>query len=90
LSPQASDRLLNRIKRDLEDKKMPQALEALQVLRLVAEGKTSKQIAVLLDLILQTVRSYRMTMMAKLNVSSVAGLRHLASAAGIDIEAPAQ
>jgi len=89
LSPQVSDRLLNRIKRgDLGDKRVPQALEGLsprelQVLRLVAEGKTSKEIAVLLDLGLQTVRSYRKTMMKKLNVSNVAGLTQLALGAGL-------
>jgi DNA-binding CsgD family transcriptional regulator len=55
----------------------------LQVLRLVAEGKTSKEIAVMLDLGLQTVRSYRKTMMKKLSVNNVAGLTQLALAAGI-------
>jgi DNA-binding NarL/FixJ family response regulator len=64
------------------------ALEALsprelQVLRLVAEGKTSKDIAALLNLGLQTVRSYRKTMMKKLGVSNVAGLTQLALAAGL-------
>lgn len=89
LSPQVSDRLLNRIKRgETDDKRVPQALEGLsprelQVLRLVAEGKTSKEIAVLLDLGLQTVRSYRKTMMKKLSVSNVAGLTQLALAAGL-------
>ncbi len=89
LSPQVSDKLLNRIKRgEMDDRRMPQALEGLsprelQVLRLVAEGKTSKEIAVLLDLGLQTVRSYRKTMMKKLGVSNVAGLTQLALAAGL-------
>ena len=40
----------------------------LQVMRLVAEGRTSKEIAGLLDLGLQTVRSYRKTLMKKLGV----------------------
>jgi DNA-binding NarL/FixJ family response regulator len=94
LSPQVSDRLLRRIQRgDLEARKAPQALEGLsprelQVLRLVAEGKTSKEIAVLLDLGLQTVRSYRKTMMKKLGVSNVAGLTQLALAAGLTRFAP--
>src|SRR5260370_23062762 len=35
----------------------------LQVLRLVADGKTSKGIAVMLDLGLQTIRSYCKTML---------------------------
>ncbi len=89
LSPQVSDRLLNRIQRgDLESKPVPSSLEGLsprelQVLRLVAEGKTSKEIAVLLDLGLQTVRSYRKTMMKKLAVNNVAGLTQLALAAGL-------
>jgi DNA-binding NarL/FixJ family response regulator len=89
LSPQVSDRLLHRIQSgDLESTTASPALEGLsprelQVLRLVAEGKTSKEIAVLLDLGLQTVRSYRKTMMKKLGVNNVAGLTQLALAAGV-------
>jgi DNA-binding NarL/FixJ family response regulator len=89
LSPQVSDRLLQRIQRgDLEDKVAPNGLDELsprelQVLRMVAEGKTSKEIAILLDLGLQTVRSYRKTMMKKLNVNNVAGLTQLALSSGL-------
>jgi DNA-binding NarL/FixJ family response regulator len=88
LSSQVSDRLLQRIQRgDLEttDKTPLDSLSPreLQVLRMVAEGKTSKDIAVMLDLGLQTVRSYRKTMMKKLGVNNVAGLTQLALAAGI-------
>lgn len=96
LSPQVSDRLLQRIQSgDLDSKPVPSVIEALsprelQVLRLVAEGKTSKEIAVLLDLGLQTVRSYRKTMMKKLNVSNVAGLTQVALAAGITRFGPSQ
>ena len=56
---------------------------AYTILRLVAEGKTSKEIAVMLDLGLQTVRSYRKTMMKKLGVNNVAGLTQLALSAGL-------
>jgi DNA-binding NarL/FixJ family response regulator len=89
LSPQVSDRLLTRIQKgDLESRQMPAVLESLsprevQVLRLVADGKTSKEIAVLLDLREQTVRSYRKTMMKKLGVNNVAGLTHLALSTGL-------
>lgn len=89
LSPQVSDRLLKRIQKgDYQSKPAPSALEnlsprELQVLRLVAEGKTSKEIAVMLDLGLQTVRGYRKTMMKKLGVGNVAGLTQVALAAGI-------
>ncbi len=89
LSPQVSDRLLNRIQEgNLKSKSLPPVLEGLsprelQVLRMVAEGKTSKEIAVLLNLGLQTVRSYRKTMMKKLGVSNIAGLTQLAIASGL-------
>jgi DNA-binding NarL/FixJ family response regulator len=89
LSPQVSDRLLSRIQKgDLESKPAVAALEILsprelQVLRMVAEGKTSKEIAVMLDLREQTVRSYRKTMMKKLGVNNVAGLTQLALSTGL-------
>jgi DNA-binding NarL/FixJ family response regulator len=89
LSPQVSDRLLTRIQKgDLQARQAPAALEGLsprelQVLRMVAEGKTSKEIAVMLDLREQTVRSYRKTMMKKLGVNNVAGLTQLALSTGL-------
>ena len=88
LSPQVSDKLLHRIQRgDLEthDRGPLAGLSPreLQVLRMVAEGKTSKDIALMLDLGLQTVRSYRKTMMKKLGVNNVASLTQLALASGI-------
>ncbi|HEY4359425.1 MAG TPA: response regulator transcription factor [Bryobacteraceae bacterium] len=89
LSPQVSDRLLTRIQKgDLESKQGNSQLDALsprevQVLRLVAEGKTSKEIATMLDLSEQTVRSYRKTMMRKLGVNNVAGLTQLALSTGL-------
>lgn len=89
LSPQVSDYLLQRIQSgNLESKPAASALmrlsaRELQVLRLVAEGNSSKDIAVTLDLGLQTVRGYRKTMMRKLGVSNVAGLTQVAVANGI-------
>lgn len=88
LSSQVSDKLLLRIQRgDLETLK-PSPVETLtpreqQVMRLIAEGKTSKEIAVLLDLGLQTVRSYRKTLMKKLGVGNVAELTQLAISSGM-------
>jgi DNA-binding NarL/FixJ family response regulator len=96
LSPQVSDRLLTRIQKgDLEARGAPKALESLsprevQVLRLVADGKTSKEIAVMLDLREQTVRSYRKTMMKKLGVNNVAGLTQLAISTGLTTKATSQ
>lgn len=89
LSSQVSDHLLTRIQRgDLDAKAVPGPLDSLspreqQVLRLVAEGKTSKDIAVMLDLGLQTIRTYRKTLMKKIGVTNVAGLTQVALAAGL-------
>jgi two-component system response regulator NreC len=89
LSPQVSDRLLLRIQKgDLESKPATPVLDSLsprevQVLRLVADGKTSKEIATVLDLREQTVRSYRKTMMKKLKLNNVAGLTQLALSSGL-------
>jgi DNA-binding NarL/FixJ family response regulator len=89
LSSQVSDHLLTRIQRgDLEAKVSPGPIDALspreqQVLRMVAEGQTSKDIAVLLDLGLQTVRTYRKTLMKKLGVTNIASLTQVAMGAGL-------
>ncbi|HRJ21237.1 MAG TPA: response regulator transcription factor [Bryobacteraceae bacterium] len=91
LSPQVSDRLLTRIQRGhLDSAGAPSGslIDALtpreqQVMRLIAEGKTSKEVAVLLNLGVQTVRSYRKTLMKKLGVNNVAGLTQLALACGL-------
>jgi DNA-binding NarL/FixJ family response regulator len=89
LSSQVSDHLLTRIQRgDLEPKGQGGPLDSLspreqQVLRLVSEGKTSKDIAVMLDLGLQTVRTYRKTLMKKIGVTNIASLTQVALAAGI-------
>lgn len=89
LSPQISGRLLSCIEKgDVEPRTEPSILTGLsprerQVLRMVAEGQTSKEIAVMLDLREQTVRSYRKTMMKKLGVDNIAGLTQLALSTGL-------
>jgi DNA-binding NarL/FixJ family response regulator len=45
-----------------------------QVLQLVAEGKTSKEIASLLCISIKTAESHRSNIMDKLNIHDVAGL----------------
>ncbi|MBN9659587.1 MAG: response regulator transcription factor [Acidobacteria bacterium] len=89
LSPQVSDTFLSRVQRgNLNDSHGRTAVQALtpreqQVMRMVAEGQTSKEIAVVLNLSLQTVRGYRKTLMKKLGVSNVAGLTQVALANGL-------
>ena len=83
-----SDPLLRRVQRgDLEVGK-GSPLESLtsrelQVMRLIAKGKTNKDIAGLLDLAEQTVRSYRKSMMKKLGISNAAGVTRLALTFGL-------
>ena len=89
LSPQVTGKFLNRSKRgDMDERQSTTALDSLtprerQVMRMVAEGKTSKEIAVVLKLGLQTVRGYRKTLMKKLAVNNVASLTRIALANGL-------
>jgi DNA-binding NarL/FixJ family response regulator len=85
LSPRISNYILQRIQSGELEAGDASALAGLsprelQVLRLVAEGNSSKDIAVILDLALQTVHSYRKTLMKKLGVNNVAGLTQVAMA----------
>lgn len=54
-----------------------------EVLQLVAEGKTSAEIAILLNITQRTVETHRANIMRKLNLSSVADLIRLAIRSGL-------
>ena len=54
-----------------------------QVLQLVAEGKTTKEIATTLNLSLKTAESYRARLMQKLNIHNTAGLVRYAIRRGL-------
>ena len=89
LSSEVSHHLLTRIQRgDLDLKEVPNPIAILspreqQVLRLIAGGTTTKDIANLLDLGLETVRTYRKTLMKKIGVTNVACLTQVAVSAGL-------
>lgn len=88
LSPEVSDKFLDRVRRgDLDDRHASVLASLtpreLQVMRLIAEGKTSKEIASLLDLSHETVRGYRKNLMRKLNVNNIAALTQIALACGL-------
>jgi DNA-binding NarL/FixJ family response regulator len=55
----------------------------LEVLRLVTMGKTSKEVAEKLSLSVETVRSYRKSLMRKLGVRNIASLINVAMEQGI-------
>jgi DNA-binding NarL/FixJ family response regulator len=54
-----------------------------QVLQLIAEGKTSKQIATLLGVSAKTVDSHRTKLMQKLDIHEIAGLARYAIRHGL-------
>lgn len=57
----------------------------MQVLRLIASGKGNKEIAILLNLELETIRTYRKHLMQKLGVTNVADLTRVAISAGATV-----
>jgi len=61
----------------------PLAPRERQVLQLIAEGKTSKEIASLLDLTVKTAESYRSRIMEKLDIHDTAGLVRFAIRRGL-------
>jgi len=92
LSPRLVGRVMDRLKNgELRSMRNP-ALEGLterevQVLRLLAEGLVSKEVAAALNLSVETVRSYRKSLMKKLKVHNVAGLVQFAASAGVIVVA---
>jgi len=61
----------------------PLAPRERQVLQLVAEGKTAKEVAVLLGISVKTAESYRTRIMQKLDIHETAGLVRYAIRRGL-------
>jgi DNA-binding NarL/FixJ family response regulator len=89
LSLELYQQLLRRVQRrktelDAQNPKLGKlSPRELEVLRLVAGGQSSKDVAVTIGLTTETVRSYRKTMMKKLGVSNVAVLTTFAIVNGV-------
>jgi DNA-binding NarL/FixJ family response regulator len=86
LSPKISMHVVERYVKSVGAQ--PDALASLttrqrEILQLVAEGRSSKEIAVLLDLSTKTVESHRGQVMARLGVHDVTGLVRFAIRAGL-------
>jgi DNA-binding NarL/FixJ family response regulator len=54
-----------------------------QVLQLVAEGKTTKEVATILNVSVKTAESHRTNIMQKLNIHEIAGLVRYAIRKGL-------
>jgi len=88
LSAEVSDKFFAHVQRGTLGDEPVSALSSLtprelQVMRLIAGGKSSKEVAVELELGLETVRGYRKTLMRKLGVNNVAALTQVALANGL-------
>ena len=86
LSPRVSGELVDRFVRTADVGQSP--LELLtprqrQILRLIAEGHSTKQIASLLTVSVKTVESHRALLMERLGIHDVAGLTLFAVRAGL-------
>jgi DNA-binding NarL/FixJ family response regulator len=75
-SPQLNGTTRNPLAKRLTNREM-------EVLRHITMGKTSKEVADRLSLSVETVRSYRKSMMRKLGVRNIASLIHVAFEEGI-------
>jgi DNA-binding NarL/FixJ family response regulator len=85
LGPQVSRPIINEY---LRRTKAPGSVENLsirqrQVLQLIAEGKTTKQVALELNIGVKTVESHRAQLMDRLNIHDVAGLVRYAIRMGL-------
>lgn len=84
-----AEKLLERVRMgNLNTEPAPAAVKALaprelQILRLVAHGQSSKEIAITLGLSEQTVRSYRKSLMKKLGLENAAGVTRFAIVNGL-------
>jgi DNA-binding NarL/FixJ family response regulator len=88
LSPLVAGRVMEWVKNGELQGKRTSALEGLtareiQVLRLLAEGRVNKEIASDLDLGVETIRSYRKSVMKKVKVHNLAELMRFALSAGV-------
>lgn len=89
ISPETSRKTVIDIGKGLSKRDQLATLSPRQreVLQLIAEGKTTKQIAQLLDISVKTVETHRAQLMERLNIHDVAGLVRYAILVGlIDVE----
>jgi two-component system, NarL family, response regulator NreC len=83
LSPGVSDAVLNDYRRHVSDPIDLLTSREREVLQMIAEGKTNKEIATVLNLSVYTVDAHRGHIMEKLNLHSVTDLVRFAVRAGL-------
>jgi len=83
LSPSVTQVVVNAYLAGREAPPNPLTPRECEVLQLVAEGRTTKEIATLLDLTVKTAESYRARIMEKLDIHDTAGLVRYAIRRGV-------
>jgi len=83
ISPTISEMVVEAYRTKSDAGAEPLSLREREVLQLIAEGKTNKEVAQILDLSLKTVDSHRARLMEKLNVRGTAGLVRYAVRRGL-------
>lgn len=84
LSPQVSDGIINKLLTHEEnDQAQVLTFRQREVLQLIAEGHTAKEIASILDVSYRTVETHRRDIMERLNIKNVAGLARYAERVGL-------
>ncbi|HEV2500084.1 MAG TPA: response regulator transcription factor [Terriglobia bacterium] len=83
LSPEVSQTLVDVYRSGGEILSEPLTARERQVLQLVAEGKTTKEVASLLDVSVKTAETHRANLMKKLDIHETAGLVRYAIRTGL-------
>lgn len=91
-SPTVAERLraksISKLEQPAKTRKEPLTFRESEVLQLIAEGFSNKQIAGELNISIKTIEKHRQSLMAKLNIHCVAGLTRHAAANGVIDAAP--
>jgi DNA-binding NarL/FixJ family response regulator len=83
LSPSVSKQLVEDYTRRLGPANEPLTTRQREILQLIAEGKSTKDIAVTLDLSIKTIETHRKELMERLGIHDVPGLVRYAIRTGI-------
>jgi len=83
LSPEVSDAVVQAYRNDDDFPLDPLSARERQVLQLIAEGKTTKEVAVVLGISVKTAETYRTRIMSKLDLHETASLVRYAIRRGL-------
>jgi DNA-binding NarL/FixJ family response regulator len=83
LSPEVSEAVVEAYRNKIDFPADPLSARERQVLQLVAEGKTSKEIALTLEISVKTAETYRTRIMGKLDLHETASLVRYAIRRGL-------